>query len=186
MIEIQRTADHQYVVNGQSSQGVTNIIKPLMDLFAVDEAAATRGRLVHRITAMWDRGTLDVTSIDDRLIPYFAAYELFLDDCKPKIIEIEMKVASQQYGVAGTLDRILQLEGPRDLMDIKSGAFGYCGPQLALYGQCYTETTGYAISGRYGLALKDTGKYKLEKFTEPSDFTVAVACLTIRNWRNKR
>lgn len=115
---------HQYSVNGLVLPSVTQIMKPLtQELYAnIDHktlnAAASRGKSVHYATELYD--TFGVEEIEEENKGYLAAYKKFKQDYSVKILEVEKQLFHPFLYYAGTLDRIVEINGKRVLLDIKT------------------------------------------------------------------
>lgn len=115
---------HQYSVNGLVLPSVTQIMKPLtQELYAnIDNktlnAAASRGKSVHYATELYD--TFGVEEIEEENKGYLAAYKKFKQDYSVKILEVEKQLFHPLLYYAGTLDRIVEINGKRILLDIKT------------------------------------------------------------------
>ena len=58
------------------------------------------------------------------------------------------------------------------------------GPQLAAYEKAFTENGKSKKKPiRYGLLLKPDGSYHLKEYSDPTDFSVFLACLTVFNYK---
>jgi len=115
--------------------------------YAVKDAAANRGTVVHRLAEKLIRG--DRVSIPEGLEGHVQSYVQFLDDYDVQPVLVEKTIFSAEHFYCGTFDLIcdlLQSDDPdnpdaesgrhRWLLDIKtnkSGIFGETGLQLAAY-----------------------------------------------------
>ena len=133
-MNIQLTDEHRYYFNGLEYDGVTTLIQleggmPGMEF--VDPWYAERGKMIHLATQLYDLGTLDEESLDDRIMGYLTSWKRYRD--KQSSIyapqHIEVMLADPIYRYAGTLDRL-------PLLDIKAGVYkkadlaqlgAYCG-----------------------------------------------------------
>jgi len=125
------------------------------DADAIRDEAGRRGSLVHELTEKYDMGEI-VSYLDDNGRPRFkmlewAMFERYVDfstNHKPAIDLIELHMASSILGYAGTLDRVMEIEGKRYLVDIKTSNSIYPSYwlQLAAYRHLLTEM-GYNVDG---------------------------------------
>ena len=181
-------ATHTYRFLGKIVPGVTTALQVLgaykgIPKHILDNAAA-RGTAVHRATELYDAGTLDYSTLDDELYPYLTAWEQFLHDKKPEILEVETPVYHPKFGYAGTLDRGLILDGERGILDIKSCVEMQrgTGPQVAAYLAAkneYITDKKLRYKKRWGLQLKSDGKYELFDYEDAGDLNVFLSCLTV-------
>lgn len=149
-----------------------------------------RGKMVHKGTELFDRGTLDWGSLDPRIEPYIRGWEKFRKEAGGKIIGIEVKVKSVRYDYEGTLDRLIintNLAPKKTLLlDIKTNL---ADEATAL------QTAGYAMAwGKYGakcargsVALKDDGTYRYTPYPDDSlDKAAWMGCLQLAAWKARR
>lgn len=175
---------HTYRYNGNVVPGVTTILQPLTNFDNVPphvlQAASDFGTAVHLMCELNDLGELDVSSVDDALIPYLRAWQKFSDDHQVEWDAIEEQVYHQTLGYAGTLDRRGRVNGLATMLDIKSSVQLYpsVGPQLAAYQQASKAPT----ICRMAVQLKADGNYVAKKYEDPSDWPVFCSLLTLRNW----
>jgi hypothetical protein len=146
-----------------------------------------RGSIVHLVTELYDKGTLDESSIDERIRPYFDGYKLFHQELLPMIRSIEMPVSSERHGYCGKVDRIVYVPAMccHLLLDIKTNK-GDITARLQTAGYMATFPARSSIrKGKRGvLELKDTGKYKLEVFdNDKGDETAWFAVLDLCKWK---
>jgi len=187
---------HTYrLADGRQVPHVTGILVALEQFYGVPpsalEYAAERGRDVHAACQYLDEGDLDEGSLDAEIAPYVAAYRRFLADVRPEWIAIEERVYSERWGYAGTLDRagLLSPHGVRGerrvVLDIKtvSSLSPVTGLQLAAYDEAYRggDRRSRALL-RYGLQLRPSGDYRLQRYDEPTDLSVFLAQLTVAGW----
>src|SRR5690606_31452396 len=85
---------------------------------AVLDNACNRGHQIHKATENIDLGK--EYEIDDKWKDYLLQYKKFKALRKPKIKEVEQLLTNGEY--CGTLDRIMELEGEKWLIDIKTSA----------------------------------------------------------------
>lgn len=100
------------------------------DADEIRDEAGRRGSVVHNLTELYDQG-VEVTLMTDSGAPKYklgewAMFERYVDfrkRHKARIHAIELNMISGPLGYAGTLDRVLTIDGTTYLMDIKtSGA----------------------------------------------------------------
>jgi hypothetical protein len=93
----------------------------------IRDEAGKRGSVVHNLTERYDAGE-EVTFLSANGFPEFkmlewAMFERYVDFTethKPEILMMEEHFASSELGFAGTIDRVINLNGKRILMDIKT------------------------------------------------------------------
>ncbi len=114
------------------------------DADAIRDEAGRRGSLVHELTERYDDGQ-EVGYLDEFGRPRYkmlewSMFERYVDFSvthEPKIEMIEVHMVSSDLGYAGTLDRIMSIDGKRYLVDIKTSGSIYPSYwlQLAAYRQ---------------------------------------------------
>lgn len=161
---------HKYQTpEGRNIDGVTTILKMELDLWkygAID--AARRGTAVHDLTEDFDKGNLgesDIANISTEILPYFNAYRQFKKDHRVKILAIEQRLYHPTYLYAGTLDRIIKMDGNPDelILDLKTGAEEKSyAMQLAAYEELAHVSMPLPKGrrrGRLALYLRNNGTY---------------------------
>lgn len=183
-------AKHEYSVQGVRYPSVTQILSPLVDYSQVPrtvlERARQLGQAVHRMTELYDLDDLDMDDLADELRPYLTAWIKFRAETGfvPETIEKRLYHPALRY--AGTPDRSGLINRRRAVIDIKKML--YLGPviglQLAAYKELF-EKNGTHIEDRYALGLRADGTYRLQPYTDKSDWPVFLSLLTTRNWKEK-
>lgn len=178
------------------------------------KSARERGTLVHKLTERWDAHEdglatwplrIDRMMCDAGLEGYLVAWRAFKRDFTVDILESEQKVLSHQYRYAGTLDRVVKMiyhdkikktiGVVKAVLDIKTGGlYKEYGLQTAAYMEAYNKMKGYgiitmppksdAVTHRFVVQLKDTGRYHLEEHTNKLDLPAFLGALALWNWRN--
>lgn len=191
---------HLYFWNGEVVPGVTRILAPIHDFSKVPQdvlaAAQHRGTYVHRMTELFDLGTLDADALANveggRWMGYLRAWRSFVEDHEPNWTEIEQPGYSRLHGYAGTWDRrgVLAAKRPGNwLIDIKTAdeqAYAH-GVQTAAYRQICTETdASAALDRRASIHLHADGSYDFHEWTQPDDIGCFFALLTLYQWKARR
>jgi len=115
---------HQYLVDGIIKPSVSEIMVPLSKEYYKEvneeilEKACERGSAIHKATENIDRE--EEYEIKETWDDYVFQYKKFKALRNPKIIDIEQQLTNGEY--CGTIDRIIELEGERWLIDIKTSA----------------------------------------------------------------
>lgn len=173
-------ATHTYRVDGVVFPSVTQILGEagLIDTQWYTEESQYRGRKVHVMTALDDRGELDESAVTDEYRGYLDAWRKFRSETGCEILEIEKRVCNTTYRYAGTLDRIVHWRSENSVLDIKTGAVqAWHSVQLAAYLHCDTivETGGYTVH------LAANGTYRVRPASD--DWPVFWAALNVANWK---
>jgi hypothetical protein len=152
--------------NGQWVPSVTTILEAYPKPYAllqwlkengenadkIRDAAGKRGSVVHQLTDDYDRG-MEVNLLDENGNPkysleewgMFEKYVDFATRFKPDNIMIEQNIVSAKLGFAGTIDRVMELNGKRYLVDIKTSNMitNSYWLQVAAYEQLLMTITGH-------------------------------------------
>jgi hypothetical protein len=185
MSALQFDADtHTYRLNGAVVPSVTAILKPVSPDFSmvkadVLEAAADRGRAVHRMVELLESDDLDLEGLHPDLLPYLDQYMKFKATTGFQWEASEVMGGSERYGYAGTMDMLGSIGGRRLLVDIKTSAAipKSVGPQTA----AYAELIGQPKIQRAVLHLRPE-KFAFTECNGTSDWAVFLACLSIHKF----
>ena len=167
---------------------MTQVLEPLNNFAGIDPAVlsakAALGTAVHVACELDDANDLVEESVHDSVRPYLEAWRRFKTDKQPEILSCEQRVFHPLHRYAGTLDRCLQFDGLRWLVDLKSSVTIYpsVGPQTAAYLAAKGDVT---ITRRAALQLRDDGTYRLHPLNDPNDFGTFLACLAIYRFKEK-
>ncbi len=113
MSELILTNDHRYFLDGKPIDGLTSTIQEagLMGNYG-SEWYMDRGTAVHLATELWDKGTLDESTVDPQIQGYFNSWITFRKDQNYTPLHIEFQIYHPQLMVGMKIDR---LRGPIDL-----------------------------------------------------------------------
>jgi hypothetical protein len=124
------------------------------DADTIRDAAGDRGSTVHQLTEKYDEG-LEVSLIsEDGKLNFsmqewsmFERYVNFRQRFPLKIIQSEMQVISPTYQEAGTVDRLIEMDGKIILIDIKTSnnLYDHYWLQVAAYKRMVEEVSGLNI-----------------------------------------
>ncbi len=183
--------EHIYLYGGQQVPSVTQILEPYTGLEWVDqatlEAAQAFGTHVHQACHLYNIGQLDYDELagdDDNqgVRAYLDGWIKFCQESGFVSLEAERQVFHERLRYAGTVDTVglFPHKRKRVQIDIKTGASmpKTVGPQTA----AYNEARGERIP-RY-CCLLTPGGYSLNPLTDPGDFAIFKAALTLHRWRN--
>lgn len=174
---------------------VTGILKAagLIDFSMVPqgimERAQSFGTAVHLTTELYDKGTLDMDSLDPSLVPYLDGWKKFLKDynitIKPD--EMEKQFESKRYGFKGSPDRWPEIAGKITVVDIKTSTQMYAATavQTMAY-QMLLEENGVKPKERKGVQLTGDGLYKIEPYTDSSDKSVFLSALNLYRFKQRK
>lgn len=182
---------HEYLEEGIRLPSVTEILQEggFIDLSNVRadvlEAARNFGNAVHKMAELWDKGTLEMLTLDPQLLPYLEGYKKFLKDYDLSFEpdEIEQHLASRVWRYAGTPDRFRKIR--KLLIDLKSGTMQPATElQTAAYQILIEENFGIKIKERWGVQLLPGG-YKIHPFKDKSDRTIFLGAVNAYYWKQK-
>jgi hypothetical protein len=183
-------AAHAYYLDGQRIPGVTGIIRQQLSPLHNGQSdlmqrAANFGKAVHLATELWDKGTLDMATLDPELVPYLEGWRQFRTEHPGEILANEQPICSYKYRFGGTMDRIICAPVGPCLYDIKTGTTldAGTGPQTAGYSLAAWEYLGIKIKNRWCIQLTADG-YKLHQLKDPADLPAFLSALNCFNWRN--
>jgi hypothetical protein len=184
-------ADHSYHLGDKRLIGVSEAIQAagLNDFSRIApdvlEHARHRGTAVHAACHYLDEGDLDWSTVSPEIEPYVRAWERFKSDTGVIISEIEHPRYHATLGFAGTPDRMVRFGGHSGTIDLKTyKPDSVTGVQLAAYSYLeFGPQPTWDAPKRWGLWLKDDGKYSLTEFTDRGDEAVFMACLTIAKFK---
>jgi hypothetical protein len=121
-----------------------------------------RGTQVHKATALYDAGTLDVDSLDPRIVPFVDAWVDFRTTIGGRVEAVELEVIHTALDYVGHLDRVFadtSLCPGYLLLDVKTGdAPSWAAVQTAAYKLAYRTQFRRKLC-RGAVTLKDDGKW---------------------------
>ena len=141
---------------------VTQIINRVVPReWCADEWALNRGRMVHLAMSMYLRGTLDMDSLDPRIVGRVSAAIKACKDFGWLPALIEQHLAHPVYQYAGTPDAVM--EGGV-CVDWKGGILdGAVGIQLGGYA-VLCDAANVRVSTLIGVHTRDDGTYRHEEY----------------------
>lgn len=179
---------HEYRIDGQVVPSVTQILGEagLIDDRWYTKESQLRGRTVHIVTALDDRGELDEAEVTGEYQGYLNAWRLFRADVPWTIIDVEQAVCHPDWRYAGRSDRrmCIHRDGPYAmLVDIKTGQpEPWHQLQTAAYERASLAVRPPVVK-RYAVYLSDDGTYKLREHGKAVDWDVFLAALALANWK---
>ena len=190
---------HLYFVRGRQYPSVSGIIKSELGIYyppRKDDAAepeyVLRGNRVHILTENDDAGKpCNPKNSDD--VPFLNAWRDWRAQFGGYVDAIEMRVSSDVYRYAGTLDRIIRRhEDPRyiAIVDLKTGKPApWHRLQTAGYAQAYVED-GHAGIGadvraikRIAVYLRPDGTWREAVHANPEDIDAWRAACCLHHWK---
>lgn len=166
---------HIYTYNGRFVPSVSEILKEsgLVDLSKIPpdilESARIRGECVHKALESFDLGFLDIDKCPNETRPYLMAWARFLSEKGGVVKKIEYSDINIEHWYAGTIDRIVDINGESILLDVKSGGKTKSHQvQLA----AYQEMLNPKPTSRGILYLNSKGEYEWIEQSNEEDFKI--------------
>lgn len=181
---------HQYFDGDREIPSVTTILKNagLINYGAEgselqNEDYMMRGKVAHKCCELYEKGTLDLSTVDESILPYLEAYKSFKSDTVYKAKGTELILYHQERRFAGTLDSIGTMGGKQVLIEIKTGSYQpWHKLQVAAYRSCLAGE--HETVKDFVLELKNNATYALHKI--PYDTTEEIIFYSLVNlyyWR---
>jgi hypothetical protein len=140
------------------------------------EESSERGTAVHRLTADYDLGALDVESCVSRYRGYLLGHVAAMGILRPEIVAVEEPIINPIQKWGGRPDRVIVVRKLRGVLEIKTGIEARSHQiQTALQAILEGFECGIPAEGlsRQALYLKDKGKFKLLEHRDRRDFIEA-------------
>ncbi len=187
-------ADHSYWLGKTRLIGVSDAIQAagLKDFSRIApdvlEHARQRGTAVHSACHYLDEGDLDWATVSPEIEPYVRAWERFKKETGVELLGIEKPLFHATLGYAGTPDRVVNLYPHKGIIDLKTYApDAVTGIQLAGYSYLeFGPQPTLDAPKRWGLWLKDDGKYSLKTYEDRGDERIFLACLDLCKWKRSQ
>lgn len=172
--------NHEYI-DPQSGSVFPHITGMLQQTGWIDdtwftEESSARGRAVHRLTADYDLGALDVASCVSRYRPYLLGHVKLMSMLQPTWYSIEEPLVHPVLRFGGRPDRIGLVHNVVTVMEIKSGTKHKAHPiQTALQAILAELTTRVPATSIYRCAvyLRPSGRATREPHENPADLVEA-------------
>ncbi len=146
---------------------------------------AAFGTHVHEAVDLYNKDELDSSSLTPAVESYLAGWCRFLIESGFVVTSSEERVYHPKMGYAGTLDSMGVFLKRKEiaLVDVKTGLTmpKSVGPQTAAYAEAWALSNKKRRPRRY-CCLLGPGTYKLVALTDPRDFDIFKAALTIHRW----
>jgi hypothetical protein len=173
-------SSHTYHVGGRRVPSVTQIVEAVLPRkWNADPWCMMRGSMVHRAVALLVRGTLDESSVDERIRGQVEAArkaiaELAIDlrDCS-----VEVPMASG-LGFAGTPDLVTSAGL---IVDWKSSLEPQVEIQLGGYAVMVGRSTGFVL----GVELREDGTYRAETYQARRCQGLWLNVLSVYQWKQR-
>ncbi len=157
---------HTYSLDGRVVPGVTAILKQagIIDDTWFNPEARDRGTAIHQAIHWHEHGSLDNSSIDSRIMPYFAAYLEFRKLAGFVPIHSEKILYCHRYDFACRIDVFGRFhDGVEALIEFKTGVRPkWVDIQLAGQQQACIDN-GLHPTRLYSLELRGNGRFDLRQ-----------------------
>jgi hypothetical protein len=182
---------HEYTVDGERYDSVTQMLQAMgiVDPSRYTPGSATRGRYLHAVVDLYNKGELDEDECVFLFRPSLAEYKKFLSESGFVVLGSEIKVAHTTMKYAGTLD--IRGKFPKDaresIIDVKSGAIeAWVALQLAAYEEAYRHMHKGITRRRFALHLPVLGAYKLtNEYTDKNDYATWEGIVKAYHWKKE-
>jgi len=168
---------HTYWIDGVEVPSITAMLDNCcyFDDTYWREECAERGTMVHKLTADYDTGAIEEpASVENKWKGFLLAYVKAMRDLgKPRWDSVEEARVSPSYRFGGRPDRVGKLWAAVSVLDLKTGGvYDWHGIQTALQAILVAEEYKLPPTSivRYGLNVKDNGKYSLIEHKDVRDF----------------
>jgi hypothetical protein len=196
---------HKYFVGDRELISVTTLLKVMgLQWYPNNEAVRLKmelGSYVHQITEYYDKNRLgypvkfypeniyknDAIRKENGMheaLPYFEAYKKFLTETDCEVIEVEKRYYHPAWWYAGTIDRLVKLNGQLSILDIKTGIpIPATALQIGGYAELYRHWHGVMPKGHV-LYLQKDGSYKLKEIERiPEQANTFLSALSVHYWK---
>lgn len=181
---------HQYFDGDREIPSVTAILKNagLINYGAEgselkNEDYMMRGKVAHKCCELYEKGTLDLSTVDETILPYLEGYKKFKADTGYKSEKTELILYHTERKFGGTLDGIGRIRGDKTLIEIKTGSYQpWHKLQVAAYRACLAGE--YETTKDFVLELKDNATYTLHKIPyEVTEEMIFYSLVNLYYWR---
>jgi hypothetical protein len=173
-------AAHRYIdlATGRTLPHITGMLEAagLVDDLWFTEESAARGTLVHRLTADYDLGALDVDQVDGLGRPYLLAHVDAMKVLQPEILRVEEPFVHPIHRYGGRPDRVIRYQGVAGVLELKTAAPADSHPvQTALQAILVAPALFLPAESlvRLCLYLQPSGKWKVVQHPRHADFVRA-------------
>lgn len=159
----------QEQVFGATLDGAQTFREAQSRAYKISQKAMKIGTRVHEYVEFYGTGRIPPRYPELEL--YYKAFHEWIAKYNPVFLERETTVTSKKYGYKGTLDLIVEIDGKRLMVDLKTGKGIYSSVELqtSAYCQAYLEEGRGKIDENWCLLLEKgdnglpTGEYKFQQ-----------------------
>ena len=178
---------HKYFLDDQELKSVTTLLKEvgeIDDTFYTD-AGARVGKRRHKLTQLLDEELVDWGEVLEEDLIYAQGWAEFRDEYKPDIEEVEFMAYHPIYRYAGTVDRLVLIDGTPTIIDIKTGKRQKWHPlQTTFYAMMFQQDDG-TLPDALAVYLRPgkRGNYSAQYYPPEDYLKVCMSILTLTAWR---
>lgn len=172
--------NHEYIdlATGETLPHITGMLERTgwIDDTWFTEESSVRGQAVHRLTADYDLGALDVQSCVSLYRGWLLAYVKAMKLFGAEILAVEEPAVHPMHKFGGRPDRVLRVLRALGVLEIKSGLPAKSHPiQTALQAILVAPQLSLPPESllRFALYVRDNGSCKLEEHKRRYDFDKA-------------
>lgn len=185
--------EHRYTLGTRRLPSVTQILAPIKPDFSMVSADVLErkrelGKAVHLACELDDLGELDDAETDELVLAYVNGWRKFLADTGAVVLENERQLFHPTLLYAGTLDRVVGVDGGRWLIDLKTvypEPVPSFGVQLAGYDLLRQAAGGGSADVRASVHLLPDGSYRMKQYKNPNDHIIFRALLSLAHWKQE-
>ena len=163
---------HVYKVDGRIVPSVTQIINFDKPSFYLDNGAAERGTIVHKLLEEHDLGVGMEFLYEVEYRAFLDQYREFLLDMNPVFEGIESPIHHAKLMYCGTIDRAGTINGIPFIADIKTGSSvpSWARLQTAAYAKAYYKDPEKVKRFVIHVNPRKLKSYRLYSYDNPADF----------------
>ena len=176
--------EHRYYLDGHEIPHITGLLEQAgwIDSTWMTEESSLRGRAVHRLTAAYDLGALDVEDqqVGGQCRGYLLGYAKVMQMLRPTWASIEEPFVHAGFRFGGRPDRVGAVHCLQTILEIKSGAPAKGDAiQTALQAVLLSWFRPADAWMRRALYLQRTGKFRLIPHTDRRDLDEALRIVRV-------
>ena len=178
---------HKYYIDDMEIPGATTILAEagLINRKYHNDFARDRGKAVAMAIELWLHNDLDLSTVDPEVDPYLQDFIGFgmNSNFKPELSLVEKPLIHELLRFGGIPDLTGYMNGEPCVIDIKTGGKELWHKiQTVFYSILLRDVAGFKVKKRYALYLCGVG---LIPHTDKNDERVAMACLTVAQWKRR-
>jgi len=138
--------------------------------YKINTQAKLRGTTVHSMIESFEHTGNVILNTPEPFKGYARAFDAWVRDFKPHVLEHERTIVNTEHRYAGTLDMLAEIGNQKIIVDIKTGK--------AIYGEAYLQLSAYLhgnveANSTAVLLLQDNGTYTFERGSDKFEYFLA-------------